>query len=92
MKKTTEEFIRTGVAPKETRVQITRPIMGLYMQVCAVNDAKDKEILDVCNRLNPSGTERGWTGIVRNDKMHPQCNPKPCLSYPKTRTHYMVGC
>ncbi len=49
------------------RVIVTRPIMGLCaMQVCAVADATDEEILLICNRQNPSGTTAGWSRVVRS--------------------------
>jgi len=72
------------------RVQITRNMVGLcYMQVCAVEDATDHEILDVCNRRNPSGTTMGWTRVVREaaDKSAPiTCEDEP------NRTHFLVAC
>jgi hypothetical protein len=44
----------------------TRGLMNLFaMRVCALSDATDDEILATCNRENPSGTERGWTEVVR---------------------------
>ena len=39
------------------RVIVTKFYNGLCgMQVCAVHDATDEEVLAVCNRENPSGT------------------------------------
>ncbi|MFA5015737.1 MAG: hypothetical protein WC549_09405, partial [Actinomycetota bacterium] len=38
------------------------------MQVCAVNDATDEEILEVCNGENPSGTSAGWNTVIRTEK------------------------
>jgi hypothetical protein len=74
------------------RVEITRPVMGLcQMQVCAVHEATDQEILEVCNRENPSGTTYGWVKVIRNDSDYPQCNPGPCAQYPE-RTHFLILC
>ena len=69
------------------RVIITRGMVGIaHMQVCAVEDATDEEILKVCNRENPSGTTLGWSSVLRQ-------NPKPvvCESYPERR-HFLVEC
>ncbi len=50
------------------RVIVTRTFVGVcHMQVCAVRDATDEEILEVANRDNPSGTQRGWTSVVRRE-------------------------
>lgn len=74
------------------RVIVTKAMVGIAgMQVCAVKDASDVEILDVCNRENPSGTTNGWAIVVRDDKEHPQCNPIPCAQE-KERVHFMVMC
>lgn len=36
------------------RVLVIRTFVGIcHMQVCAVNDATDEEILAVCNHANP---------------------------------------
>ena len=73
------------------RVEMTRFMCGLiYMQVCAVPDATDEEILEVCNRENPSGTTAGWTRVVR-DTSDVRKAPGPCEEYP-TRTHFLVSC
>jgi hypothetical protein len=48
------------------RVCVTLPFAGLRaMQVCAVEDATDKEILEVCNRENPQMVTGGWHTVVR---------------------------
>lgn len=70
------------------RVAVSRPFVGIfYMQVCAVADATDAEILAVCNRDNPSGTFRGWCGVVR-DGDHA---PVPCAD-DSARVHLLVEC
>lgn len=73
------------------RVEITWPFAGIAsMQVCAVADATDEEILDVCNSLNASGTSNGWTQVIRKegDEWQTQC---ACGDYPD-RIHFMVNC
>ena len=76
----------------EERVVVTRPMIGLlYMQVCAVDDATDEEILEVCNRNNPAGTMNGWGIVIRNDKEYPNLNPVACQDI-KGRTHFLVAC
>ena len=70
------------------RVEITRSIVGIsHMQVCAVADATDEEILATCNEENPSGTELGWVQVIREGKL----DPVPCAQTPG-RTHFMVMC
>jgi hypothetical protein len=78
------------------RIVVTRPFVGiLYMQVCAVNDASDEEILEVCNRENPSGTTAGWGRVIRTLKDTCEDNkgalPAIC-SEDKNRTHFLVVC
>lgn len=74
------------------RVVITRPILGIcHMAVCAAKDATDEEILDVCNRENPSGTSAGWASVVRDDPEYPQANPVQCAD-DSERLHIMVSC
>lgn len=49
------------------RVLIMRRMIGICgMQVCAVKDATDTEILSACNSKNPSGISNGWTTVVRS--------------------------
>jgi hypothetical protein len=70
------------------RVVVTRAIVGIVsMQVCAVSDATDEEILAVCNRENPSGTSQGWTSVVREGAGAPvTCHDDPA------RQHLLVSC
>jgi hypothetical protein len=78
------------------RVVVTRPFVGLlYMQVCAVNDASDEEILEVCNRENPSGTTAGWSRVIRTikDTCEENKNALPVIcNDDKNRTHFLVVC
>lgn len=76
------------------RVIVTRAFVGIaHMQVCAVTDATDEEILAVCNRENPAGTERGWSTVCRGDSdFWGQTAPVPCASSPDHRLHFMVAC
>ena len=81
---------------KSKRVVITRPIMGICgMQVCAVKDASDKEILEVCNRENPSGTTAGWGTVIRRvkkgDFMTKENLPVICAD-DSNRKHFIVLC
>lgn len=80
------------------RVVITQPVLSgsgplgalLYMQVCAVEDATDEEILLVCNRDNPSGTTHGWTDVIREETEREE-GPGRCADYPG-RLHFLVRC
>lgn len=73
------------------RVELTLCVLGLTrMQVCAVADATDAEILDVCNRENPSGTANGWTTVIRGDD--PETKPRQCARDDQMRLHLMVAC
>ena len=61
------------------RVLITQPMIGIcFMQVCAVSDATDEEILEIANRENPAGTERGWTQVAREDYKDSRMRPVDC--------------
>lgn len=75
------------------RVIVTRPIIGIcHMQVCAHNDVTDDEILEVCNRENPSGTSNGWSTVCHTDsESWGKVGPVQCKDDPE-RTHYMVSC
>lgn len=77
------------------RVVVTRPMVGIcFMQVCAVKDATDGEILDVCNRENRSGTQQGWTEVCRNkkpDRFWGNTGPVRCKDDPN-RLHFLVAC
>lgn len=78
------------------RVIVTRPIVGIvHMQVCAVEDATDEEILAVCNRENRAGTTHGWTTVIRCADAEragvPSAAPVRCASVP-TRMHFLVSC
>jgi hypothetical protein len=75
---------------KEQRVIITRRMHGICgMQVCAVKDATDSEILEICNRENPSGTTHGWGEVLREDCPEEQCRPIACTDNPN-RLHLLV--
>lgn len=79
------------------RVEVSRCMVGLCgMQVCAVKDATDEEILEVCNNENPSGTQHGWSSVVRevkDDSMFytEKALPVQCEEYPD-RTHFLALC
>lgn len=79
------------------RVVVTNPFCGLVaMQVCAVSDATDEEILEVCNRENPSGTHNGWASVIReaveDDMFRKKENmPVKCKDNPD-RLHFLVLC
>lgn len=79
------------------RVVITNGFVNVAsMQVCATQDATDDEILEVCNRENPSGTSNGWSEVLRNadnDSMFKTKSKLPvtCGDDPN-RTHFIVLC
>lgn len=79
------------------RVIVTRPILGICgMQVCAVADASDEEILEVSNQANPCGTRRGWTSVVRCEEEDSLFKTKEnlpviCKDDPN-RKHFIVLC
>ena len=77
--------------PELARVIVTAPILGIcHMQVCAVADASEVEILEVCNRENPSGTTNGWAHVCRECEDEKQ-RPVPCQN-DSTRLHILVSC
>jgi hypothetical protein len=84
------------------RVVVTRNMAGgglmliCHMQVCAVKDATDEEILEVCNRENPSGTTNGWVRVIRSigeddEMLSDGYLPVECDD-DADRLHFMVGC
>lgn len=77
------------------RVEITKEYLGLAgMQVCAEKDVSDQEILNICNRLNPSGTSGGWQEVVRSvDKEYIKESMLPvnCEKH-NNRIHFIVIC
>lgn len=75
------------------RVVVTKSVLGAcHMQVCAVASASDEEILQACNRLNPSGTSLGWTTVHRVDSEHwGKVRPVVCAS-DASRLHFIIGC
>ena|SRR3990172_6866517 len=88
-----------GVATERPteRVVISKMFVSLlFMQVCAVPDATDEEILELCNRKNVCGTSAGWSYVVRakrDDDYWITDNhlPKPCEQF-APRLHFLVGC
>lgn len=90
-----QQDLQSELDPRQ-RVQVTRPVMGICnMQVCAVLDATDEEILEVCNRENPAGTQNGWGIVVRKPDgslFQPQeIAPVRCDQDPN-RQHLIVLC
>ncbi len=78
------------------RVEVSRCFVGLInMQVCAVADATDDEILEVCNRENPCGTTNGWAKVVREPDGEfgepAEAAPVPCEDH-EGRVHFLVSC
>ena len=61
------------------------------MIVCCKKDVTDKQILEVYNKDNPSGTINGWMEVVRNDKKYPNRNPVDCKEH-SNRLHFIVNC
>lgn len=71
---------------------ITKPMIGIcYMQVCAVADATDKEILEVANSENPAGTTNGWSEVARENNKDEKMRPVKC-DQDKNRKHFIVIC
>ena len=81
------------IEDKVARVVVSRPMVGLLaMQVCAVDDATDEEILEVANRDNVCGTTNGWVTVIRNQDDYPkESHMGPCDDHPG-RTHFLVLC
>ena len=76
------------------RVIVTNPMVGIFgMQVCAIEDATDEEILKVCNSENVSGTSNGWCRVIREirDDWDTNALPVRCADYPD-RVHFIVTC
>lgn len=74
------------------RVMVTQPMIGIfYMQVCAVADATDEEILEVANKDNPAGTRNGWSTVTREDHENEKIRPIICAD-DKNRKHFILIC
>jgi len=76
------------------KVIVTKSFIGLcYMQVCAEENATDKDILSICNSENPSGTSGGWQYVIReNDKNYePKFYPVKCSDF-QNRKHFIIVC
>lgn len=77
------------------RVIVTKAFVGLiHMQVCAVKDASDEEIIDVCNADNLCGTTGGWGPVCRNtepEDIFGQTMPVQC-EQEEDRMHFLVSC
>ena len=61
------------------------------MQVCAVADATNEEILEVANRENPAGTRHGWSTVAREDYKQENARPVKCDDDPN-RMHFILVC
>ena len=80
------------VAVVLARVIVTNPMIGLiHMQVCAVKDATDEEMLEVANKENPAGTSNGWGIVLRGSAEHENQRPVQCDSHPD-RLHFILVC
>lgn len=74
------------------RVVVSNPFIGFtYMQVCAVADASDEEMLEVANTENPSGTTGGWSQVARENYKEENMRPVTCEDNP-TRKHFILIC
>jgi hypothetical protein len=74
------------------RVMITNPMIGIcYMQVCAVHDATDEEILEYANKHNPAGTTHGWAKVARENHERENFRPVVCDEDPDRR-HFILIC
>lgn len=80
------------------KVVVSKMMCGIcHMQVCAEADATDKEILEVCNGENPSGTSKGWCKVIRENEEPDEFWPIEKLKPVKCddndgRKHFMVAC
>ena len=75
------------------RVVVTQPMIGIcYMQVCAVTDASDEEILEVANKENPAGTRNGWSEVARENNEDENLRPVDCDDNVSSRKHFIVIC
>lgn len=79
---------KDGLIKELPKVIVTKRMVGLcYMQVCAHKKATTKQILDVCNRENASGTRGGWSEVIRKGDGKPvQCEDHA------DRKHYLIAC
>ena len=82
----------------DDRVFITLPYAGLRaMQVCALPEATDEEILEKCNRENSQRVTGGWHTVVRSRPHARECHvdedaaPGACEDCPG-RLHKIVLC
>ena len=74
------------------RVIVTRHIIdACHMQVCAVKNATDKEMLEVANAENPAGTTGGWSTVLRDNKNTLKTAPVECNNDPE-RIHFILQC
>jgi len=74
------------------RVVVSKAMIGIcYMQVCAVSDATDEEILEVANIKNPAGTSGGWVEVAREDNERKDIRPVDCAEL-EGRKHFIVIC
>lgn len=78
---------------QKPRVEVSRCMCGIvHMQVCAVKDATDEEILAVCNRDNPAGTSHGWSTVCHaDDEFWGKVGSVQCEDDAE-RMHFMVAC
>jgi len=73
------------------KIVIIHPAIGFcFSRVCAEKNATDQEILEICNARNPSGTQGGWSQVLRDDAPVHQ-RPMPCDD-DSERLHCMVVC
>jgi hypothetical protein len=75
------------------KVIITRPIIGIcWMQACVEDGVSDEEILSECNRLNPAGTQLGWSRIYQDDEEQEKTfRPVRCNDH-SNRRHVILVC
>ena len=85
--------------PKEgQRVLVTMPYAGFRaMQLCAVADATDEELLAECNKDNPQLVTGGWHHIIRSLEdckkhgINENAVPGDCVEC-KGRKHFIAVC
>lgn len=67
------------------------------MQVCAIADVTDEEILSACNSENPQMVSGGWHSVVRSAEdckrlgLNANAVPGDCVEC-KGRKHFIAVC
>lgn len=69
-------------------VIVIRPFINIcHIQACVKKTLSDKEIVEKLDKIHPSGTDLGWTRVIRGGKN----KPVQCETY-EDRLHVLVRC